>query len=63
MKHNINPSKYYLYLSNGKITGLMLWSNESDPKLPHYDNIIEVCKQNNKCAYDLITDLFKSNLK
>ncbi len=30
MKHNINPSKYYLYLSNGKITGVILWSNESD---------------------------------
>ena len=36
-------------------------------KLPPYDNIIEVCKQNNKCAYGrsppkvyLITELFKS---
>ena len=55
-----NPSKFYLYMNNGNITGVMLWSKETEKKLPPYDNVIEVCEKNNKCAYDLIKQLFKA---
>ena len=58
-----NPSKYYLYMYNGNITGIMLWSKEpeSELKLPPYDNVIEICEKNQKGPYDVITELFKNN--
>jgi hypothetical protein len=58
-----NPSKYYLYMYNGNITGIMLWSkdSESESKLPPYDNVIEICEKNQKGPYDVITELFKNN--
>lgn len=58
-----NPSKYYLYMYNGNITGIMLWSKESETesKLPPYDNVIEICEKNQKGPYDVITELFKNN--
>lgn len=47
---------------NGNITGIMLWSKESESKckLPPYDNVIEIC-ENQKDPYDVITELFKNN--
>ena len=52
------PSKYHIYMTNGSISGGMLFLSGS---LSTTHNIIEICEKNDKQDYDTITK-FISNI-
>jgi len=52
------PDKYYIHMSINSFDGVILFTCGS---VSNNNNIIEICKLNNKNDYDIISDFINKN--